>query len=223
MKEHWPEYLSEAAALGLFMISAGGFGIALFHPRSPAFVTDPLTARVLMGVAMGLTAILIIRSPFGRRSGAHMNPAVTLTFHRLGKISTPDAMAYVISQFAGGVIGLGIVAMLEPKAIADPAVAYVATVPGRMGVLAALLAELVISFLLMTMVLYTSNSSRWMRYTPFLAGLSVAAFIIVESPISGMSMNPARSFASALFAGSWSSLWIYFVAPLAGMLLAASC
>lgn len=91
LKKHWPEYLIEAWCLGTFMVSACAFGVILFHPASPAaglgFARD-----VLMGIAMGVTAILIFRSPWGQRSGAHFNPAVTLTFFRLGKISGPDAL-----------------------------------------------------------------------------------------------------------------------------------
>jgi len=217
--DHWPEYASEALALGLFMVSAGGFGILLFHPRSPLFIEMPFLARVAMGIAMGLTAIALIKSPFGQRSGAHMNPAVTLTFHRLGKISSGDAIAYVVAQFIGGALGLWLLSLLEPKALAG--VGYVATRPGPSGIAVAFVAEAVISFLLMTVVLHASNAARVAPYTPFLAGACVAAFIIIEEPFSGMSMNPARSFASALVGGVWDPLWIYFVAPPSGMLAAA--
>jgi len=215
---HLPEYLSEALALGLFMISAGGFGIVLFHPRSPLFIETPFLARVVMGIAMGVTAILIFKSPFGKRSGAHMNPAVTLTFHRLGKIDSRDAIAYVVAQFLGGAIGLWLLSLLEPKALADPAVFYVVTVPGPLGASAAFVAEASISFLLMTIVLNVSNSPRVARFTPLIAGLCVATFITFEAPLSGMSMNPARSLASALVGNSWTAIWIYFVAPPLGML-----
>src|SRR5438309_7509409 len=69
---HWPEYLMEAAGLGIFMLSAGGFGIVLFHPASPivSAVADSLLRRFLMGCAMGLTAVCLIYSPWGQQSGA---------------------------------------------------------------------------------------------------------------------------------------------------------
>src|SRR5262249_23058655 len=82
------------------------------------------------------------------------------------------------------------------------------------------LAELAISFLMMTMVLNVSNSVRMAHFTGVLAGALVATYITLESPLSGMSMNPARSFASAFPGHIWHSLWIYFTAPLIGMLLA---
>src|SRR5215471_9524614 len=106
-KRHWPENLMEAAELGLFMISACFFVVLLEHPSSPVRQAIPsaFLRRVLMGLAMGTTAISIIFSPLGRRSGAHFNPAVTMTFWRLKKVSGADALAYVLFQFAGGAAG----------------------------------------------------------------------------------------------------------------------
>jgi len=78
LKSHWPEYLIEAWCLGVFMISACGFAAALFYPRSPLVTLKPTLRVVLMGLAMGSTAIAIICSPLGKRSGAHFNPAVTI-------------------------------------------------------------------------------------------------------------------------------------------------
>ena len=97
LARHWPEYLMEAAGLGLFMLSACLFTVLLEHPGSAAHqaLPDPLLRRALIGVAMGLTAVAIIYSPFGKRSGAHLNPSVTFTFWRLGKIEagTPSSMS----------------------------------------------------------------------------------------------------------------------------------
>src|SRR2546425_8732756 len=111
---HWPEYLVEAAALGLFMLSACAFGALLEHPMSPVHqsIEDPFIRRALTGLAMGLTAIGIIYSPWGRRSGAHMNPSVTLSFLALGKIAPWDAFFYIASQFAGGALGVMLAALL---------------------------------------------------------------------------------------------------------------
>src|ERR1043166_4702468 len=108
LRQHWPEYLMEAAELGLFMISACAFTVLLFHPLSPVarIVPDGLLRRLLMGLAMGSTAVAIIFSPLGKRSGAHFNPAVTLTFFRLGKIAAWDTAFYTVFQFAGGVAGV---------------------------------------------------------------------------------------------------------------------
>jgi aquaporin Z len=222
LRRHWPEYLMEAAELGLFMISAGIFGTLLFHPGSPlaALLPDPLLRRALMGVIMGLTAIGLIYSPWGQQSGAHLNPAVTLTFWRLGKVATWDALFYVLAQFAGGALGVLVVLALLGAAFAEPPVSYVATVPGPHGAAAALIAESVISFGLMATVLFATNTPKLMRLTGVFAGCLVALYITLEAPFSGMSMNPARSLASALPGRLFDALWIYFVGPAAGMLLA---
>ena len=103
---------------------------------------------------------------------------------------------------------------------ADAAVNYVVTMPGGAGVWPAFAAEAAISFLTMLTVLVTSNLRRLAPWTGAAAGALVAAFITFEAPLSGMSMNPARSAASALFAGG-GNLWIYFTAPPLGMLAAA--
>jgi aquaporin Z len=80
---------------------------------------------------------------------------------------------------------------------------------------------MVIAFILMAVILHVSNNSRFHKLTGVCAGLLVAAYITVEAPLSGMSMNPARTLASAVPARHWSDLWIYFTAPLIGMLSAA--
>jgi len=99
-ESHWPEYAIEAGALGCFMMSACVFGTLLGHASSPvvAAVPSAFARRVIMGALMGLTAIALIYSPWGRRSGAQMNPALTLTFFRLGRSAPRDAGAYVAAQ-----------------------------------------------------------------------------------------------------------------------------
>src|SRR5262249_15002839 len=104
---------------------------------------------------------------------------------------------------------------------AHPAINYVATVPGRAGWAAAFAAEAAISFGMMLMVLGTTNVRRLAPFTGAFAGVLIALYITVEDPLSGMSMNPARTFGPALLSHTARSLWIYFSAPLAGMLAAA--
>jgi len=223
LKNHWPEYLMEGAELGLFMISACVFSVVLFHPVSPIaqHIHNEILRRLLMGIAMGSTAIAIIFSPLRKRSGAHFNPAVTLTFLRLGKVKTFDATFFILFQFAGGIAGVLLASLLLRNLIAHQSVNYAATVPGRGGALQAFVAEVVITFLLMSVVLTISNHTRLSRWTGLFAGALVAIYITLESPISGMSMNPARTFSSASVGNIWTSLWIYFTAPPIGMLLAA--
>ena len=205
------------------MLSACAFTVLLYHPLSPFFDSFPseLLKRGAMGIAMGSTAIAIIFSPLGKRSGAHFNPAVTLTFFRLGKVNPWDAGFYILAQFIGAITGVGVAMWLLGPAIADRHVNYATTLPGPRGPLIAFVAELLISFVLMSVVLRVSNTKRLARWTGVFAGTLVATYITFEAPLSGMSMNPARTFGSAFGASVWMSLWIYFVAPPLGMLLAA--
>lgn len=221
-RAHWPEYLMEAGSLAFFMISASCFGILIFHPNSvlAEVIPDKFTRRVLMGLAMGVSAMVINYSPWAKRSGGHLNPAVTLAFLRLGKIRPVDAAFYISAQFVGGMAGILIVAMLARPHLA--AVNYVATVPGAAGVGAAFAGEVIISFILMSVVLAVSNRRGLARFTPVFAGVCVATFITFEEPLSGMSMNPARTFGSAVPPQFWSTLWIYFLAPPLGMFVAAT-
>ena len=213
----------EAAELGIFMISACSFGVLLEHPNSPVqqALPNPFMRRILMGIAMGLTAISIVYSPWGKQSGAHFNPAVTLTFWRLGKIKRHDAIFYIIAQFAGGIAGVLLSAAVLGNLLATPAVNYVATVPGSAGPEIAFVAEVVITFILMTIILRVSNNQRLASLTGLCAGALVATYIIFEAPLSGMSMNPARTLGSAFPARIWTAVWVYFTAPLIGMLAAA--
>jgi len=219
---HWPEYLIEALCLGLFMVSAALFATLIYHPNSPlaTWHAGATVKRIPMGLAMGTTAIALIYSPLGRRSGAHMNPAVTLTFYQLGKIAPFDALCYVAAQFAGGSIGILLASLFLHGRLADPAVNFVATTPGPWGTGAAFAGEAGISFVMMSVVLTLSNAPRVSRFTGLAAGILVATYIICEAPLSGMSMNPARTLGSNLLAANLSSLWVYFVAPPLGMFLA---
>jgi aquaporin Z len=223
LRDHWPEYLIEAAALGLFMVSAGVVTTALEYPGSPLreLVGDADLRRVLTGIAMGLTAMALTYSPWGQRSGAHLNPAVTLTFWRLGKVAGWDAVCYVVAQCSGGLLGVLLLCAVLQGAFTAPPVNYVATLPGVYGRLPAFGAEFAIAALLMWVVLRVSNDDRIARYTGICAGVLVALYIAVEGPVSGMSMNPARSLASAAPAGLWMDFWIYLVAPVLGMQSAA--
>ncbi len=220
---NWREYALEALELACFMVSALTITALVEHPASPVrhVLANAIERRGLIGVAMGLTAAAIIYSPWGRRSGAHFNPSVTLAFLRLGKIARRDALFYVLAQFAGGVLGVLIVTAVLRSVISNPAVNYVATVPGAAGSAIAFLAELSISFGMMTTILLVSNSARYSRLTGVVGACLVAIYITVEAPLSGMSMNPARSLGPALAAGATEPLWIYFAAPPIGMLLAA--
>ncbi len=139
----------EISELGFYMLLTCAFAALVRHPASPVRHAIPSSTarRALMGVGMGLAIIAIVVSPWGKQSGGHFNPAITVTFYHLGKVEFWDAWFYVIAL--------------------------------------------------------------------------IAFYITFETPLSGMSTNPARTFGSAFHADYWRALWIYFLAPSLGMLFAA--
>jgi len=220
---HWPEYLMEAAEVALYLFLTCLFAGLLLSPTSPIrhVLVRPIGVRALMGLAVGVTVVAIVLSPWGQRSGGHFNPALTVAFYRLGKMDLPDALLYVVAQFSGAIVGVSVARFLLPDTIGRRAVRYAVTAPGVRGTALAFIAELTISFALMSTILVASNRERLARYTPYLVGVLYATFITLESPLSGMSMNPARSFGPALHTSYWHAIWLYFAAPTLGMLVAA--
>ena len=223
LEQNWPLYVFEASELALFMLSACTFTLLLFDPSYPALHLFPsaVVRRILMGIAMGITAILIIHSPMGKRSGAHFNPAITLTYFRLRKIARWDAVFYVVFQFVGGVLGVAVAVICFGSALAKPTVEYAVTAPDRCGTVAAFSAELFMAALLMGVVLWMTNRPSLAIYTSYSVGLLIALYILVFAPVSGFSIDPARTTGSAVFANIWTAEWLYFAAPLLGMLISA--
>lgn len=223
LRRHAPEYLAEAAGLAAFMIVAAVCVALVEHPESRlhSLVPNPVARRFLVGLAMGLTAIGLIYSPWGQRSGAHLNPATTLAFLFLGRIHRTDAMFYILAQCVGGIGGILVARLLLGPTIAHPAIHYVVTLPGPAGPTVAFVAEFLLAAILMSVVLHLSHRPALARLTGVAAGLLVCLFITFEAPLSGMSLNPARSLASAAPSATWTSFWIYLTAPVLGMLLAA--
>jgi aquaporin Z len=223
LRLHWPEYLMEAGEMSLFMFCTCSFATLLQHPASPVrhfFISD-IVRRALMGLAIGATVMALIMSPWGKQSGGHINPAMTFAFYRLGKLRPWDALFYGVAQFSGATSGVALATFLLRGAPGDGTVRYAVTAPGVYGAAIAFAAELVISLILMITVLLLTNDERLARYTPYVVGSLYAVNITFETPLSGMSMNPARTFGPAAYAGYWHTLWIYFIAPTLGMLAAA--
>jgi aquaporin Z len=228
LRFHWPEYLMEAGESGLYLFSACAVATLLWHPASPIerHLASELVRRMLMGLAMGASIMAIVLSPWGKQSGAHFNPAVTFTFYRLRKVALWDAVFYGAGQLVGAVAGVALASLVLQGAPAHKAVRYAATLPGIYGdsiygETIAFVAELAISFILMGAILFASNHEALAPYTHYFAAILVAIYIAFESPLSGMSTNPARTFGPALYAGYWHTLWIYFIGPPLGMLAAA--
>jgi len=223
IKINWKAYGIEAWALGMFMISASCFVILFEHPsfHVNTLIPSAMVRRMCIGAAMGITAILLIYSKWGKQSGAHMNPAVTLANFQLNRISAIDAAAYILSQLSGASITMLLLRFVINSYLSAPSVNFIVTLPGNPGIAVAFLAEFAMAFCMFMMVLLVSNG-KLAKYTGYFAGMLVFLFISFEAPLSGMSINPARSFGSAIAAGNWSFLWLYIISPMAGMQLAAA-
>jgi aquaporin Z len=223
VRTHWPEYLMEGGELALYMFLTCVFATLLRDPASPIrqLISSPILRRAIMGVAIGTTVVTIVTTPWGKQSGGHFNPAMTAAFYRLGKVAFWDAVFYAIAQFTGATAGVALATFVLRGGPEDNALRSAVTIPGVYGNAGAIIAEVTISFILMITVLVISNHGTLARYTPYFVGVLYAVFITFETPFSGMSMNPARSFGSAFHAAYWRAIWIYFVAPTVGMLAAA--
>ena len=174
-KKNWLHYLQEALGLGIFMVSACFFS-ALLWGNDAAFhftIQNEMMRNILMGIAMGSTALFIFYSPFTAPSGSQINPAVTIVFLRLNKICPFDAMFYIIFQFIGGTIAVFIIAALMGNVLTAAPVNYAVTVPGKYGVAAAAITEFIIAVIMMTMVLFTSSNDKLKKYTRMIAGCFV--------------------------------------------------
>jgi aquaporin Z len=223
LRLHWPEYLMEAGEVGIYLFFTCVFAALLRHPSSPIrhFFMTAMARRGLMGLAIGATVAGIVLTPWGKQSGGHFNPAITFTFYSLGRVAVWDAVFYAAAQFAGAAGGVAVAAYVLRVAPGDTVIRYAVTVPGVYGNIVAFAAELTISFGLMITILFVTNHEAVARYTPFFVGALYAVYITFETPLSGMSMNPARTFGPAFEASYWHALWIYFLAPTLGMLIAS--
>src|SRR5260221_6821332 len=172
------------------MLSAGVFTVLLESPALPfrAMIPDPFARRAIVGIAMGLTAVCLIYSRWGRRSGAHMNPAVTLSFVRLGLVRPIDGLFYGLSQVVGGTLGVVAGYLLTAGTLARPEANWVVTVPGSGGALLAFALEFAMALTMMLVVLRLADAPGLSSLTGCAAGLMVTLFITFEAPHSGMSI-----------------------------------
>ncbi len=207
----------EAAGLGGFVIGAGLLTILLDHPELPVMKSEwgqnELLRRLPLGLVMGayVSGIVLL---WGKKSGAHINPSVTWAFYRLRKISFTDAWLYTAAQFFGAIGAALLLKLAFGEWFGHPAINYGNTEPKPPhGSSDAFVAEFIISFIFMLVVLLAISTIRFEKFVAHISGVLIALYLIIELPFSGMSLNPARSTAAALAAGKWYYLWIYFVAP----------
>lgn len=224
-KHHWPYYVAEAMGLACFLCCASMATVLLQHPASPVrqALNSAIARRSVLGVVMGLVSVSIAYSSWGKRSGAHINPAVPLAFWWLGSISSVDALWCVVAQSTGAIAAGQLMFLVLGRLYADSPVHYVMTkpMPQPLGEPIAFAAEFVISLLMMFLLLWALQNKKIKDKAGWLVGGLIAVYILVESPYSGMSLNPARSVGSAVAAGDYHGLWVYWLAPPAAMWTAA--
>jgi aquaporin Z len=215
------DWLTEFVGTAALMTIGLSAVVLVFSTRSPvaARLTDPELRRLVAGFFFVATAAAVIYSPLGRRGGGHLNPAVTLGFLHLGKLRWQGAAEYVVAQLSGALVAAAFVLLVWGAWARS--VNLGATTPGRLGPWAALAAELVLTFVLVSVVFQFVDRPRLMRFTPVAAGLTTWVCILVEAPASTTSLNPARTLGPDVVADTFHGLWIYLLAPPLGALLAA--
>jgi aquaporin Z len=205
-----------------FLLFAGLSAVVFdFGAGSPlAAVLPDKSARLLItGLLFAGSGSLVAISPLGRLSGGHINPAVTLAFWIQGKMHRFDLAGYILGQFLGAITGTLLLALVWRGRAAS--VHYGMTIPGAGYPLWVIfLVEVGLTSLLVFSIFFFVSSHRLMRWTPLMVWILVALMVWLEAPISGTSLNPARSFGPALVSGVWHSLWLYLVAPPLGAVLA---
>ncbi len=218
---HWPEYGAEligTAFLVFVGLSAVVFDFGKGLPPS-TLIPDASLRRLVTGLIFAGSGSLVAISPFGRLSGAHINPSVSLAFWAHGKMRHHDIIGYIGGQFLGAILGEALLVLVWGNYAAS--VGDGMTLPGAGYPLwLVFLAELALTALLVLAIFTCVSTQRFMRWTPLVTWLLVATMVWLEAPISGTSLSPARSFGPALFAGIWTQQWLYYIAPPLGALLA---
>jgi MIP family channel proteins len=199
-----------AEFLGTFALVFAGPGAVAVNANS-----DGAVGQVGIGLSFGLIVMAMIFA-LGHISGAHINPAISVAFFALRRIDAPRLAGYVACQLAGATLAaFAIIAIVGSTGDAG------ATVPGIGGVDGAFWSELVLTFFLALVVVIVATDGRAQGS---MAAIAVGGYVAMAAtgwgPVAGASMNPARSFGPAVAANVWESQWVYWVAPIAGALIA---
>jgi aquaporin Z len=219
---HWREWAAELVGTALLIVGGLGAVTLDFGAHSPIAPLLPShSLRLLLtGALFAGTGSLIAISPLGRISGAHINPAVSLAFWISGKMHHHDVGAYFAAQFVGAFLGVVFLRVAWPD---FATVGYGVTHPGAsMSALDALGIEVVMTGALIATILLFVSSMRTARWTPLAVWVVVTLLVWQGAPLTGTSINPARSLAPALAAWQLGSVWIYIAGPVIGAILATA-
>lgn len=211
-----------AESLGTFWLVFGGCGSAVL---AAAF---PEVGIGLLGVslAFGLT-VLTMAYAIGHVSGCHLNPAVSLGLWAGKRFPTKELAPYIVAQVIGGIIGAGvlyIIASGKPDFVLGGFAAngFGDNSPGKYGLLSAFVAEVVLTFMFLIIILGATDGRAPKGFAPIAIGLGLTLIHLIGIPVTNLSVNPARSTGPALIVGGWalSQLWLFWLAPILGALAA---
>jgi aquaporin Z len=212
-----------AEAIGTFWLVFGGCGSAVL---AAAF---PNVGIGLLGVslAFGLT-VMTMAFAIAHISGCHLNPAVTAGLCAARRFPASEVLPYWIAQVIGGIVGAGVLyAIASGKPGFDLSGGFASNgygthSPGGYSLMACLIAEVVLTFMFLFIILGATDSRAHPEFCPIAIGLGLTLIHLIGIPVTNLSVNPARSTGPALFVGGWaiSQLWLFWVAPLVGAGLA---
>ena len=211
-----------AEFIGTFWLVLGGCGSAVLA------ASFPNVGIGLLGVslAFGLT-VLTMAFAIGHISGCHLNPAVSIGLWSGGRFSSSDLGPYIIAQIAGGIAGAAVLYIIATGKAGFEVGGFASNgygehSPGGYGLIAALVTEVVMTFMFLLIILGATDKRAPQSLAPIAIGLGLTLIHLISIPVTNTSVNPARSTGVALFAGGWaiSQLWMFWVAPIVGAILA---
>lgn len=216
----WRPLIFECIGTALLLLIGLSLVIVMFGTGSPiaTIIPNEGVRRLITGFLFGTTGATIALSAIGKESGAHINPVVTLGFCLMGKLDPWIGLYYVLAQLIGAV--LGSLPLLVWGAMGH-SVAFGATLPGAgYAIHTVVLGEVMTTFALIAGLCVFLGFRQLRPFTPPMFPFLYAVMVYLESPISGTSTNPARSFGPAVISGQWQGWWIYWLGPFIGTLIA---
>ncbi len=215
-----------AEFIGTFWLVLGGCGSAVLAAAFPSLGLG--IGLVGVSLAFGLT-VLTMAYAIGHISGCHLNPAVSFGLWAGGRFPTADLLPYIIAQVAGGIAGAAVICAIASGRAGFDLVAsgfaangFGAHSPGGYSMEAALISEVVMTFMFLVIILGATSDRAPKGFAPIAIGLGLTLIHLISIPVTNTSVNPARSTSQALFVGGWAlqQLWLFWVAPIAGALIA---
>ncbi|MBD1565050.1 aquaporin Z [Vibrio sp. SA48] len=217
------KYMAEV--FGTFWLVLGGCGSAVLAAGFP----DVGIGLLGVSLAFGLT-VLTMAFAIGHISGCHLNPAVTIGLWAGSRFETKDVVPYIIAQVIGGVIAGGVLYVIATGQAGFDVVGsgfaangYSAHSPGQYSMVAALVAEVVMTMMFLIVIMGATDKRAPQGFAPIAIGLCLTLIHLISIPVTNTSVNPARSTGVAVFVGDWavSQLWLFWVAPIVGGILGA--